>query len=516
MRDQVPLAHGSIGFGFEHYDGIGKYRTEDNGKPVDSSGSIPLDGETKSFTDAVELVKLLVPATRFVAVSSLSGHALPSAGRKPMPIKAPSNRPRRLSRMGSTRFASSWWEWPLHHRSVSEASPRERCRNMDNDRFSRRALLAGLGASAAMLPLLEAEKAEAATSGGPKRLVCVRDQWRDRQRLSEGGRPTIGQTLKPLEAFKSKMLMPVGLDQKVLLDSNADRAYDGHFTWPTLLTGTAENKHESRKAMGPSIDQVISDALAKKVSLPAPLLNLGVQTDGDSEPTSWRAAGQKNVPEQDPWHLFDRLFASASLSTGQIDVLRSRRQSVMDYLLGDLNGFKKRLGTDDRAKVDAHMQAIRDLETQLKNGSAGGGKACTAPTLGPKVAADTPTLMKLLFNMAGLAIQCDLSRVITIDLYTNGGGDGNWPWLGITTDYHAVAHAGANSAADKIKIDAWIMEQVASLAKQLDTTTENGKTMLDNSVILVANDMNDGEDHYVGEIPFLLIGGGGNFKTGAA
>jgi hypothetical protein len=48
-----------IGFGFESYDGIGQYRTMDNGLPVDASGSIPLDGKAQTFTDAIGLVGLL-------------------------------------------------------------------------------------------------------------------------------------------------------------------------------------------------------------------------------------------------------------------------------------------------------------------------------------------------------------------------------------------------------------------------------------------------------------------------
>ena len=46
---------------------------------------------------------------------------------------------------------------------------------MNHQRFSRRALLSGLGASAAMLPLLHAERALGATTaaGFPKRLVTV-------------------------------------------------------------------------------------------------------------------------------------------------------------------------------------------------------------------------------------------------------------------------------------------------------------------------------------------------------
>ncbi len=43
------------GFAFEHYDAMGMYRAEDNGQPVDATGSYTVAGETFSFTDALEL-----------------------------------------------------------------------------------------------------------------------------------------------------------------------------------------------------------------------------------------------------------------------------------------------------------------------------------------------------------------------------------------------------------------------------------------------------------------------------
>lgn len=44
------------GFAFEHYDSMGFYRTEDNGLPVDASGTFPLfGGETFEFVDGVDL-----------------------------------------------------------------------------------------------------------------------------------------------------------------------------------------------------------------------------------------------------------------------------------------------------------------------------------------------------------------------------------------------------------------------------------------------------------------------------
>ena len=48
-----------IGFAFENYDGIGQYRTMDNGSPVDATGLITLDGKSESFDDAVGLMGLL-------------------------------------------------------------------------------------------------------------------------------------------------------------------------------------------------------------------------------------------------------------------------------------------------------------------------------------------------------------------------------------------------------------------------------------------------------------------------
>jgi hypothetical protein len=65
VHDQNACARGChtvmdpIGFGFENYDGIGQYRTMDNGSPVDATGTITLDGTAQSFQDAIGLVGLL-------------------------------------------------------------------------------------------------------------------------------------------------------------------------------------------------------------------------------------------------------------------------------------------------------------------------------------------------------------------------------------------------------------------------------------------------------------------------
>jgi hypothetical protein len=47
------------GFAFENFDAAGRYQTTDASQPIDASGSYLLDGESRSFKDAVEFVALL-------------------------------------------------------------------------------------------------------------------------------------------------------------------------------------------------------------------------------------------------------------------------------------------------------------------------------------------------------------------------------------------------------------------------------------------------------------------------
>jgi hypothetical protein len=51
-----------LGYAFENYDAIGKYRTTDRGKPINAADSYSLDGELKSFSNGVELSHLLAEA----------------------------------------------------------------------------------------------------------------------------------------------------------------------------------------------------------------------------------------------------------------------------------------------------------------------------------------------------------------------------------------------------------------------------------------------------------------------
>ena len=46
-----------LGFAFEKLDGVGKYRTQENGRAIDATGSYSLDGATVSYDGAVQLIE---------------------------------------------------------------------------------------------------------------------------------------------------------------------------------------------------------------------------------------------------------------------------------------------------------------------------------------------------------------------------------------------------------------------------------------------------------------------------
>ena len=48
-----------LGFAFENLDGLGRFRTQDNGQPVDASGRYNLDGQDVPFDGAASLIKAM-------------------------------------------------------------------------------------------------------------------------------------------------------------------------------------------------------------------------------------------------------------------------------------------------------------------------------------------------------------------------------------------------------------------------------------------------------------------------
>lgn len=419
---------------------------------------------------------------------------------------------------------------------------------MKSPRHRRRTFLQGLGLGAGFLPLLDAEIAPAQSAGFPKRLITI--TWTNgvvpgQFYPSAGPIGTLPPLLAPLEAHKSKILAlrqanaaksPINI--QVMMDK--DEEYSGHGAYPALLTGTWTGTISRPSSEGASIDQLIANDLVSK-GVASPLLNLGARPYSSS--TTWKSAGTKNTAQTDPYKVFNSLFTGVPTTPGMmpeptpgtptVDALKARRKSVLDFVGGELDQFANGLGSEDRAKVQSHIEAIAALEARLGGMSGGGtggtggvgtpvGAGCAAPTL-PSTkpnfndVRNYPQHVSSMLAIAGAAVKCDFARCITLDLIDDGGGNSlTFPWLDVESiDYHAIAHKGQAAYGDKAPIDTWFMQQVAALVADLAGTPEGNGSVLDNTCILVTNDMNEGANHYVGDVPYLIIGSaGGFFKQG--
>jgi hypothetical protein len=165
---------------------------------------------------------------------------------------------------------------------------------------------------------------------------------------------------------------------------------------------------------------------------------------------------------------------------------------------------------------------VKSLQNQLTPATTPPA-TCTAPTITPtglnwNTVANYPNHVKFMSDLVAASVICGKSRAVTMDLIDNGGGNSlTFPWLSIPSpDFHAIAHQGSANYAQKAVIDQWFYQAcVAQIVGKLAAATEGGSTVLDNTVILVTNDMSEGAAHFVGQIPYVIIGsGGGFFKTG--
>jgi hypothetical protein len=408
----------------------------------------------------------------------------------------------------------------------------------ENSKYSRRAILKRLGIGAGFLPLLSTERARgAAANGFPTRFISI--AWTDgicppNFYPTGAAGPLTGTlplSLQPLANWSSKLLLmrhatkqQSPIDIKVMIDVGAP--YGGHFTYPAMLTGavTSPNGTDSVPTITPtaaSIDQIISDNLSMTAGITNAQLNVGCRPYKTY--TSWRAGGTPNTQQTDPYKLFTSLFGGTSMPATQVNALLARRKSVLDYVGTELTSFSKNLGTDDKAKVQVHMDSIRSLETQLTSTTMMPPATCTPPTITPtglnfNTITNYPNHVKFMADLVAAAVICGKARAVTMDLIDNGGGNSlTFPWLSIPSpDFHAIAHQGSANYTQKAVIDQWFYQQcVAEIVSQLAAVSEGSGTVLDNTVILVCNDMSEGAAHYVGQIPFVLIGsGGGFFKTG--
>ena len=214
----------------------------------------------------------------------------------------------------------------------------------------------------------------------------------------------------------------------------------------------------------------------------------------------------------DAYQMFNKLY-------GQ---MRDRETlgSVLDDLAEDLQKVSAAVSADDRRLLDEQTTFVRELEEELRTASTADiGHPAPEPEPGVDNQNDNmPTISKMQIELMVNSFVNDFTRVATLQ-YTNSVGGAKMKWLGIDDGHHGLSHEPDSNkeAMEKLtKINHWFCEQLAYLAKRLAETPEPGGegSLLDNTLIVWTNELGKGSSHTLDNIPFVLLGGGLNFKMG--
>lgn len=385
---------------------------------------------------------------------------------------------------------------------------------------TRRSLLKALGASAALLPFLPATEAEAETL--PRRIVffftpdgTLSEKWQPSGTVDDVALEGI---LAPLAKHQADLVLLDGIDMVSAAHGpgNAHAKGMGHALTASELIEFGDGEASVVSGGGVSVDQLIAGAIG--VHTPFPSLELAVRNVGGEandvlSHLSYRAAGQPVVSDRDPLAAFERLFGT-SLAPAELARRRSERQSVIDFVRGDLVRLESKLSGNDLMRIEAHLAALRGVETRLQ---AAGPTSCVAPPAGDTIAAEAmanyPVVGARHMDIIAAAFACDLTRVATLQ-WSHGAPSVEYSgWLGTEpTSHHEMSHAAQDAPLSAIY--GWYAQQFAELIDRLKAIPEGDGTVFDNTTLVWLSDLADGRTHSHENLSYVIAGGGWHFGAG--
>jgi hypothetical protein len=335
---------------------------------------------------------------------------------------------------------------------------------------------------------------------------------------------TLSPILTPLEPVKNRIVVLDGIDMKSAV---GDQNQSGMIA---LLSGTPQLT-TGGFAKGPSLDQVLATRLAGARRFPS--LSLAVRwatgrSHGLLHPINALhfaddATFTPMAPRIDPQAIFTELFGSIGPGDAAWD------KSILDSVLARYASLSARLGQTDRARLDAHMQRLRELEQNL-----GAVMRCAPPTRVDTTGYDPasglnsaddgsirdiptdtmiPTVGRFMTDMMVMAMACDLTAVGTLQ-WSDSEAKHTFPWLGLSEHHSYYMNDGGYHPAELELISTWYSEQHAYLIRSMSLVDMGGHSLLDESVVFFGSNLQDAELHTKANMPFLLAGNGGGLRTG--
>jgi Protein of unknown function (DUF1552) len=395
----------------------------------------------------------------------------------------------------------------------------------------RRTFLRGVGATVA-LPLLDAMipsmTAYAQTPAAPvRRLGFVYipmgsdiTRWTP---AGEGGALTdLSATLSPLEPVKKHIT--------VLSNMELRNAYPGtHATSNAAFLSAAKAKwtESSDYYLGTTVDQIAAKQMGQATQLPSlelamDLMEVVGQCDNGyacvyQNNLSWSSPTTPLPSEAHPRVVFERLFGEGGSAAQRQAALR-RRASLLDWVRDDIARIQRQLGAADRTKVAEYLETVREVERRIQKAEAQAGENVLPEDLDRPVGvpASYGDHARLMFDLQVLALQGDITRVITFQL-ARETSNRTYNEIGVADPHHPTSHHGGDpeKIAKIAKINQFHVSLFAYFLEKLGSVSEGNGTLLDNALYLYGSGMGNPNVHNHVDLPIVVAGGAaGRVKGG--
>jgi len=265
-----------------------------------------------------------------------------------------------------------------------------------------------------------------------------------------------------------------------------------------------------------SLDQFAAEQLPQTTRFRT--LNLGVTrpSEASKRSLSFTRDGVLLPPATSPANVFRKMFVQGDPASvqRQLDRLR-RRGSILDTLNLEARRFNRTLPAADRERLDQYLTSVREVEQRLQ--TAGEWEQRPKPKTNRTPPADIGDSrrffdqLRLMLDVTQLAFESDSTRIITLIVDTFRAPVFRLPSQEeTTTTYHNLSHHGQNE--EKLRqLEAADREHLVQLRRLIDNLAarpENGRRMLDHTMILYGSNLGDANIHDTTNLPILLAGGG--------
>lgn len=399
--------------------------------------------------------------------------------------------------------------------------------------WSRRRVLGSALGGLFLAPLLRARQSEA-LAAVPKRIVLLfsPDSNPPEWWPQDGGEH--GFTLQgPLVDF-------AGLEPHMTFIRRLDHSwtYDNHHVAGIVQLFTGQRwvaQGSNQYAAGPSIDQVLLERTDLRAGTPRASVHVGCD-DGRTDERHiicYSGSGMPIVNEIDPVRAFEDIFAGVTFGDAppptqdpQAEAAAALDTAITRVNVEELREIQAFLGSVERQKLEAHVEALRELELRIAGAAhpAAVGGTCEpvmARSFSSRDLNDEARLTEWARIQADIlvnAFTCDRTRAASFSFSFSGGHHngllgfgGSWhddvAHVSRTDDAVTVRGQSMTTRAAFIEFSRFWASHFAYLAHRLAAIPEGDGSMLDNTLLIWGVESGTNHSHSPVDLQYLLVGG---------